>query len=351
MKTDKSILMNERIPQSPPVIDPVPEFVDRPLWSVMIPTYNCSQYLIENLRSVLEQDPGEEYMQIEVVDDCSTDTDVEALVRKIGKGRIGYFRQPNNVGSLRNFETCLNRSTGHYIHLLHGDDRVKQGFYLEIQKVFKTFPEAGAAFTGFTFVDEQNQRLYDNKELLYEPGVLKNWLSEIARAQLIQPPAMVVKRPVYEKLGSFYGVHYGEDWEMWVRIAANYPVAHSPKKLALYRVHQSNITSRYFLSGQSITDVLKVVDMIQEFLPENERARVKRFTKKHLAHYFSYTSDKIYHMYGRPYIALEQSKRAMNMHFSHITFLYWLKIKIKILIGYKMQREKKWLYRPINFFR
>ena len=343
--------MNERIPQRPPVIDPVPETVDRPVWSVMIPTYNCSQYLIENLRSVLEQDPGEEYMQIEVVDDCSTDTDVESLVRKIGKGRIGYFRQPNNVGSLRNFETCLNRSTGHYIHLLHGDDRVKQGFYLEIQKLFKIFPEAGAAFTGFTFVDEQNQRLYDNKELLNEPGILKNWLGEIARAQLIQPPAMVVKRQVYEKLGSFYGVHYGEDWEMWVRIAANYPVAHSPKKLALYRVHQSNITSRYFLSGQSITDVLKVVDMIQEFLPKNERAQVKRFTKKHLSHYFAYTSDKIYHVYGQPHVALEQSKRAMSMHFSRITFLYWLKIKIKILIGYKMKTERKWLYRPINFFR
>jgi len=31
---------------------------------------------------------------------------------------------------------------------------------------------------------------------------------------------MVVKREVYEKLGGFYGVEYGEDWEMWVRIAA-----------------------------------------------------------------------------------------------------------------------------------
>jgi glycosyltransferase involved in cell wall biosynthesis len=317
----------------------------------MIPTYNCSQYLIENIRSVLAQDPGEEFMQIEVVDDCSTDTDVESLVRKIGKGRVGYYRQLQNVGSLRNFETCLNRATGHYIHLLHGDDLVKKGFYSEIEQVFKSFPEAGAAFTGFIFVDEQKQRLYDNKELLNEPGLLNNWLLEIAASQLIQPPAMVVKRSVYEKLGSFYAVHYGEDWEMWVRIAAHYPVAHSPKKLALYRVHQSNITSRYFLSGQSITDVLKVVDMIQEYLPQNERTRIKQFTKKHLAHYFSYSSDKIYHQYGKPYVALEQSKRAMVMHFSHITFYYWIKMNIKVLTGYKMQRDKKWLFRPIGFFR
>jgi glycosyltransferase involved in cell wall biosynthesis len=343
--------MNERIPLQPPEIKPVPDSVSRPQWSVMIPAYNCSQYLTENIRSVLDQDRGEEQMQIEVVDDGSTDTDVKSLVEKIGNGRVRYYRQPLNVGSLRNFETCLNRATGHYIHLLHGDDKVENGFYEEIESLFTRFPEAGAAFTGFTFVDEQNQPLYDNKELLSKPGLLKNWLYEIARFQLIQPPAMVVKRFVYEKLGSFYAVHYGEDWEMWVRIAANYQVAHSPKKLALYRVHQNNITSRYFLSGQAMTDAMKVVDMIQEYVPPNERRLVKLSAKRHLAHYFSYTADKIYHVYGNPTVALKQSKRAMGIHFSHTTFLYWIKIHLKILIGYKMHKDKKWIYRPINFFR
>ena len=343
--------MKNRIPQKPPVISVLTNHINRPIWSVMIPTYNCSHYLIDNIRSVLAQDPGPEYMQIEVVDDFSTDADIESIVLEIGKGRVSYYRQPENVGSLRNFETCINRATGNYIHLLHGDDQVLNGFYAEIEYLFKAFPEAGAAFTGFTFVDEKNLRLYDNQELLNEPGLLNDWLPQIARTQLIQPPAMVVKRSVYEKLGSFYAVHYGEDWEMWVRIAAHYPVAHSPRKLALYRVHQNNITSRYFLSGQSITDVLKVLDLIQEFLPVSERPQAKRYSKRQLAHYFALTSDKIYHVYGAPYIALEQSKRAMVMHFSRITFTIWLKINLKILIGYKMKRDQKWLYRPINFFR
>ena len=343
--------MTERIPEHPPVIKTVPEHVKRPLWSVMIPSYNCSQYLIKNILSVLEQDPGEENMQIEVVDDFSTDTDVEALVKKIGKGRVGFYRQPENVGSLRNFETCLNRSTGHYVHLLHGDDQVKKGFYKEIERVFKAFPEAGAAFTGFTFIDEDNQPLYDNKELLEAPGLLKNWLLDIARSSFIQPPAMVVKRSVYEKLGGFFAVHYGEDWEMWVRIAAHYPVAHSPKKLALYREHQNNITSRSFLSGQSMTDIMKVVDIIQNYLPPEEKAQIKQYSKKHLSHYFAYTADKIYHVYGKPDLALMQSKRAMGMDFNSITLLYWLKMHFKIMIGYKMPRNKKWRFRPINFFR
>lgn len=331
--------MSERIPQSPPEIKPLPSEVRRPLWSVMIPAYNCSQYLIENIRSVLQQAPGPERMQIEVVDDCSTDTDVESLVREISNGRVGFFRQSQNVGSLRNFETCLNRATGHYVHLLHGDDLLNPGFYAEIEKLFTRFPEAGAAFTGFIFVDEQNERLYDNPVLLSEPGILQNWLIRIASSQLIQVPAMVVKRSVYEKLGGFYGVHYGEDWEMWARIAASYPVAHSPERLARYRVHRDNITSRYFLTGQSMTDAIQVVNTIQNYLPSAQRAGAKRAAKKHLAYYFARTSDKIYHLYKKPFVALEQSKRAVNMYFSPVTFFYWLKMRVKIGIGYKMPKE------------
>src|SRR4051812_13573109 len=125
--------MSERIPSSPPLIAPVDNTIKRPLWSVMIPTYNCSAFLRETLESVLLQDPGAEKMQIEVIDDASTDADIEQLVAEIGKGRIGFFRQPVNQGSLRNFETCLNRSKGEWVHILHGDDVVVKGFYNEIE--------------------------------------------------------------------------------------------------------------------------------------------------------------------------------------------------------------------------
>jgi len=46
----------------------------RPYWSMMIPTYNArADYLEETLTSVLQQDPGSEQMQIEVIDDHSPD--------------------------------------------------------------------------------------------------------------------------------------------------------------------------------------------------------------------------------------------------------------------------------------
>jgi glycosyltransferase involved in cell wall biosynthesis len=99
-----------RIPLVAPEVATLPPGIVRPLWSVMIPTYNCTPYLQEAILSVLAQDMGPAHMQIEVVDDASTDAEVEQLEASIGGGRIQYYRQSVNVGSLRNFETCLNRS-------------------------------------------------------------------------------------------------------------------------------------------------------------------------------------------------------------------------------------------------
>jgi glycosyltransferase involved in cell wall biosynthesis len=88
----------------------------------MIPVYNCYNTIGETIASVLEQDPGKEIMQIEVVDDGSTDGNVQELVERLGRGRIEYFRKDYNQGSLANFETCINRARGKLVHLLHGDD-------------------------------------------------------------------------------------------------------------------------------------------------------------------------------------------------------------------------------------
>jgi GT2 family glycosyltransferase len=262
-----------RIPSTPPVVRPVANQVQRPQWSVMIPAYNCSPYLADTIRSVLAQDLGVAYMQIEVVDDASTDGDVAALVQTVGQGRVGYYRQPTNVGSLRNFETCLNRARGHYVHLLHGDDRVVAGFYDKIAQLLTQYPEAGAAFSNYASIDATGKRLHAI-EPIDQAGILPNWLVRIAERQYTQYACMVVRREVYEHLGSFYGVNYGEDWEMWVRIARYYPVAYTPEILAEYRTHTTSISSAKAQQGHIVHDLLLVIAAIQQHLPAQDRQRV-----------------------------------------------------------------------------
>lgn len=331
-------VMSARIPISPPIIAAISADKERPLFSVMVPVYNCINYIEIALKSVLNQDMGPDLMQIEVVDDCSTDGDVAALVEAIGGGRVSYYRQPKNVGSLRNFETCLNRSSGTLVHLLHGDDFVDPGFYAEIKMLFDKFPEIGAAFTEYRYVDESGTTLWNRDLIAPEPQVLNNWLYQIAQNSMTQVVAMVVKRSVYEHLGGFFGVHYGEDWEMWTRIAASYPVAYSPELMANYRVHTKNITGESLLSGQAIKDIYKVIAVIQNYLPVSERKRIKRNSKKNYSEYYSQIAHKLYHDYQNPSAGLKMATDALKMYPSKKTVSSAIKIYLKYMIGYKKEK-------------
>src|SRR5262249_43670150 len=130
----------------------------RPFWSVMMPTYNCSEHFELALRSVLDQDPGADRMQIGVIDDCSTNGRAEEIVGRLAPGRVGFHRQSQNVGLCRNWNTCLRRSRGHWVHLLHQDDLVMPGFYETLDRSIGDRPEVGAAFCRHAYINDHGER-------------------------------------------------------------------------------------------------------------------------------------------------------------------------------------------------
>ncbi|HEX5552154.1 MAG TPA: glycosyltransferase [Chitinophagaceae bacterium] len=328
----------DRIPREPPVIAPIPEDPDgrpRPLWSVMIPVYNCAPYLPALLKSILHYGPGAEKMQIEVCDDASTDGDIAGLVHTYGKGRIAYFRQPRNVGSLRNFETCLNRSRGMIIHLLHGDDQVKAGFYREMERLFVQYPEIGAAFCRYVSIDAFNGEEMTSALEMARAGILENWLERLARKQRIQTPAMVVRRQVYETLGGFYGVHYGEDWEMWLRIAARYKVGYVPEVLAEYRKHAASISGAYILTGQNIRDLKEVMAVAKGYFTVDQWRRISRENKRFYADYAINTARTLWGRYQHRRGTSVQIREALNLSANPRVVFQAAKLCVKMLLGIK----------------
>jgi glycosyltransferase involved in cell wall biosynthesis len=253
---------------SVPAIAPVPANEPRPLWSVMIPVHNCAPMLQRSLGSVLAQVLPPELMQIEVVDDCSTADDPAAAARAIGGDRVSTFRQERNVGHARNFNTCIARARGHYVHILHGDDWVGEGFYRRMGELLDRHARLGAAFCrhAVTNPDGTVQRVSPLER--DEPGPLAEWLPRIGGELVLQPPSMVVRRSVYEALGGFDEDmrSCGEDWEMWVRIAAFYSVGFHPEILAFYRDAEGSITKRSILTGQNVKDVRLATSRVASYL-------------------------------------------------------------------------------------
>jgi len=245
-----------------PNIAPVPAGTPRPLWSVMIPTYNCAQYLRQTLASVLTQDPGPDQMQIEIVDDCSTKDDPETVVREAGDGRFAFYRQPVNVGATRNFNTCLERSRGCLVHILHGDDLVLPGFYARVAAAATRHQDCAIFFVRSFIIDECGDienltpRMPWLERASRDPGSLLYYND-------VRTPGVVVRREFYERNGPFLTqlVHVA-DWEMWLRAITRGSGFSLNQVLCSYRSFAGNDSGRLVVTAENLHDCLRLGDIL-----------------------------------------------------------------------------------------
>lgn len=333
-----------------PSIDPVTEGVPRPFWSVMIPTYNGTKYLEKTLRSVLEQAPGADEMQIEVVDDCSTKDDPEPLVRKIGKGRISFFRQPRNLGLLANWDDCIRRARGHWIHILHQDDLILPGFYDRLRQGIEENPNVGAAFCRYIYIDDEGDWQSLSEIERRTPGILSNWIEKIATIQRVQFPSIAVKRSTYEKLGGFCPqARSAADWEMWKRIAAHYQIWYEPQLLACFRLHSSSTSSGLIRRGENITDTCRAIDISQSYLPKANARELSNAARKN---YGFHALTEARQMLAQNNIdgAIAQLRAGLScsrsldvtksgIYLSILIGMQWLRAKLPPGIGSRLQNE------------
>lgn len=259
---------------TPPPIQPVPAGVKRPRWSVMIPTYNCARFLRETLESVISQDIDPAEMQIEVIDDCSTSDDPEAVVREFGQGRVSFYRKPANAGAIANFNTCIERSTGEYVHILHGDDYVKQGFYREINQRVQQYGSTIKFYTLRCFVVDERGELISLTPRLQSLKSPTNDPSSLFLSNPIRTPGCVINREFYEQHGGFLeALVHTADWEMWVRATALGKALFINEPLATYRQFDGNDTGRLAIMGENLIDYYRLCQVFSchyEVFPRND---------------------------------------------------------------------------------
>ena len=258
-----------------PRIKPVAGSSPRPRFSVMVPTYEPNKMLCQTLESVLRQAPSRAVMQIAVVDDGSTPGLVTDLVRSVDRtGRIDVIEYDRRLGLSGNWNRAIDLARGELVHLLHQDDYVSHGFYARIDRGFTRAPDVGMAFCRSRIIDAGGRLVKTNSRQQWLPGVLANWLPTIAERQRIQTPAAVVPRDTYEAVGGYRDdLCHAIDWEMWVRIAAQYRVWYEPRTLAIYRRHTANETARLFSTGAVWPDMARAIQINAASLPESIRDR------------------------------------------------------------------------------
>jgi len=196
-----------------------------PLVSVIIPTYNRAAYLQKALQSVKEQ--TYQSLEIIVIDDGSTDDTGEML--KNYEGQLRYFYQENRgISGARN--AGIKRARGEFIAFLDSDDYWLPDKTVQQLALFKQHPEYALVAARCASI-----RLDGSYREKNRPGKSGWVLEDLFKANFIRTSAAMIKQECFENIGLFdEELRECEEYDLWLRIAAQYPVGFINKSLAVY---------------------------------------------------------------------------------------------------------------------
>ncbi|MBM7606285.1 glycosyltransferase involved in cell wall biosynthesis [Metabacillus crassostreae] len=148
--------------------------IDEDLVSVIMPAYNCGEFIGFSLDSVIDQTYRN--WEVIVVDDCSKDNTEEIIKEYILKdSRIKYYRLPTNSGAALARNKAIEHARGKYIAFLDSDD-VWRNDKLTKQITFMKLNDYNFTCTSYSKIDELGNdlnRIIRTKSRRDYEGILK----------------------------------------------------------------------------------------------------------------------------------------------------------------------------------
>ncbi len=211
------------------------------LVTVIIPSYNCEAYIAETINSVLAQS----YPSIEliIVDDGSTDK-TQDIIRSYGN-KLKLISQ-DNAGVCVARNRGIQEATGEYICLLDHDDFWYPDKISQQVKAFQTFPENGVVYSSFALWFPDSNNVFPSPESFGFASVgneidqtFSGWIYHLLLLDSwVLTSTAMFRTEVFKKCGLFdVALPYSEDWDLWLRIAREYPYLKLQATTTLYRQH------------------------------------------------------------------------------------------------------------------
>lgn len=208
-----------------------------PLISVLMPVYNCEEYVQAAIDSIL----GQTFRDFEfiIIDDGSKDRTADIVKAAAARDdRIKVISRENR-GIVPSLNEALAVAAGDLIARMDGDDISLPDRFQRQVDYLRAHPDCGLVGTQIMFMDPDGRPIAPMPNPLDHAGIVQTMLDG---SESVSHPTVIFRRAVAQSINGYSDRYkHAEDIDFFLRMAEATQVANMPDLLLHYRQHAKSI--------------------------------------------------------------------------------------------------------------
>ncbi|MDH3669858.1 MAG: glycosyltransferase [Gammaproteobacteria bacterium] len=226
--------------------------------SVIIPTHNRARLLERALQSVLGQ--AKPAREIIVVDDGSDDGTAEIMRARLPQIHC-IWQRTRGVANARN--RGIEAASGDWLAFLDSDDEWLPRKLASQEEMLAANPQCKICHTDEIWI-RNGKRVNAMKKHAKAGGFIFERCLPLC---VVSPSSALIHRSVFDEVGLFNeNLPAGEDYDLWLRICARFPVLYVDRPLIIkYGGHADQLSHRY--PAMDRFRIIALENILQQNLP------------------------------------------------------------------------------------
>lgn len=243
-----------------------------PFFSIVIPLYNKENHIKKTLSHVCAQTFTD--FEVIIVNDGSTDESLKAA-KSVQDTRIKFFSTENKgVSHARNYG--IKQSNSDLIVLLDADDYWLPNHLENLKTLYTKFPNCGLFACGYSKLINNKtvpSRFYKIPDTKHWMGIVANYFTSSSLCEIASSSSVMIHKNTLDNIGGFNtSFSFGEDTDLWIRIALQYPVAFCNVTTVVlqldsdHRAIHTNPNDRAYLDLDAYNEVSKKRPALKQYM-------------------------------------------------------------------------------------
>ncbi|MEH0165829.1 glycosyltransferase family 2 protein [Roseateles microcysteis] len=217
--------------------------------TVLVLCYRHRPFLADCLASVA----GQTWTDFELIvcDDASDDGSaalIEQCLSTLGRPAC-FVRHTCNLGLCGTLVELLGMARGRHVAMIAADDLWAPERLAAQLAVLRQHPEAAMVYSDAHQIDESGALLPGSFMQAHQapvPAPSGKLFAALVERNFIPAMATLIRRSAIDAVGGYDASFSYEDYDMWLRLAARFPIVHLPGRLASYRIVASSMVRTMF---------------------------------------------------------------------------------------------------------